>query len=230
MNQVVLASSQSNHAPRVHNLSRHSKQPHGSNSSRPPSHRASCRVLDSQRQTMDMYYEPRPRRQYRRPRKTVRFLDEDDVISYHPRDYHAAGAALISRHELPNGRPRWSCQPCAQQALDYIRAGCMIQIPVGIESIDECCLYASDTGLPCCALEKLKQRQYGAYDGRYRIVDPVHMYVDVPHHHYIPQDYYLPSARVPRYIEHEIDVRDITEAMSISDRRLGEATRQTGIG
>lgn len=132
MNQVVLASSQSNHAPRVHNLSRHSKQPHGSNSSRPPSHRASCRVLDSQRQTMDMYYEPRPRRQYRRPRKTVRFLDEDDVISYHPRDYHAAGAALISRHELPNGRPRWSCQPCAQQALDYIRAGCMIQIPVGI--------------------------------------------------------------------------------------------------
>ncbi|KEY70507.1 hypothetical protein S7711_10604 [Stachybotrys chartarum IBT 7711] len=171
MNQVVLASSQPNHAPRAHDLSRHSKQPYGSNSSRPPSHRASCRVLDSQRQTMDMYYEPRPRRQHRRPRKTLRFLDEDDVISYRPREYHVAGAALISRHELPNGRPRWSCQPCAQQALNYIRNGHMIQIPADIESIDECCLYASDTGLPCCAREKVKQRQYGAYDGRYRIVD-----------------------------------------------------------
>ncbi|KAH7305989.1 hypothetical protein B0I35DRAFT_443665 [Stachybotrys elegans] len=150
---------------------------------------APCCSLDTERRGVEVLMDNRTHH-HRRPKKKTRFLEPADVLPYMTSEGLLASA--VYRHEdTTKGKRRWSCRPCAKQAFKYIKEGRSIQVPTGLDSIQGCCVYSSDTGLPHCALEQMRQ-QHGSshivYDKQ--TSSSAVIYMDIPRSQYIPRDYY----------------------------------------
>lgn len=91
------------------------------------------------RPPLDLFYETKGVNNPTRSRSLIVCLKVADIPYLEVIDRHVKGVPLMSRSKLPPGEQRWTCRVWVKEALRYLHAARVVQLPASVGKVPKSC-------------------------------------------------------------------------------------------